>query len=66
MVKYGQIDATHVYKNPMASADAESVTFVIDRHLYVFQMGARELQRLARQIDAALKAKSALARKRKA
>lgn len=58
--------ASHVFKDPLASADAESVTFLVDGQLYVFRMSRTALQRLGRQIDAALKLSSPPARKPKA
>jgi hypothetical protein len=56
----------HVYRNPIASADANGVSFVVDQELFVFEMGDIELRRLARQIGEALKEKSARARKPRA
>lgn len=55
-----------VYEKAMASADADGVTFVVNGQLHVFRLSETALKRLSRQIDAALKDKSARARKPKA
>ena len=59
-----KVVASHVYPNAVASADASAVSFVVDQHLFVFELAPTALRRLARQIDDALKRPSPPAQKR--